>query len=96
MDRIKRKGTADDDVAYEPQEESEGEHREAGKRSKKEKKLYVGTILYDDHGFRRKCFTEEDVALLSCRKEFEVLINFYFLCKLTATYILKMLPIFRF
>lgn len=32
----------------------------------------IGTILFEDHGYTKKCFTQEDMALLAARMKFQV------------------------
>ena len=32
----------------------------------------IGTTLFEDHGFPKKCFSQEDIALLSTRLKFQV------------------------
>ena len=32
----------------------------------------IGTILFEDHGFMKKCFTQQDIALLATRLKFQV------------------------
>lgn len=34
----------------------------------------MGSILFDDHGYEKKCFVQDDVALLSTRFKFQGLL----------------------
>lgn len=43
-----------------------------GKEKKQDGFDSIGTILFEDHGFMKKCFTQQDIALLATRLKFQV------------------------
>lgn len=52
------------------EEEEENFSRKIGRNVKEENT--IGTVLFGQFGHLKKCFSQEDIALLSARMEFEV------------------------
>lgn len=63
-----------DEYYEEDYEDDENFSRKVGRNVREENT--IGSVLFGQFGHLKKCFSQEDIALLSARKEFEV--RFFF------------------
>lgn len=73
----KRNRETDDnkDYKYEDDDEYEDyevEYQDSEKQNSTMEPIFLGSTLFDTNRHTKRCFSKEDVALLSARKQFEV------------------------